>query len=55
MSSTRNKNTLMNYKAEAKKNDEISNYKFNINSQYGKSTHFLGRLNYQIQLSLQEM
>ena len=43
MSSTRNKNTLMNYNAEEKKNDRISNYKFNINSQYGKSTHFLGR------------
>ena len=43
MSSTRNKNTIMNYNAEEKKNDRISNYKFNINSQYGKSTHFLGR------------
>ena len=31
MSSTRNKNTIMNYNAEEKKNDRISNYKFNIN------------------------
>ena len=43
MSSTRNKNTLMNYRAEEKKNNEITNYKFNTNSQYGKSTQFLGR------------
>lgn len=43
MSSTRNKNTLMNYNAEEKKNDRISNYKFNINSQYGRSKNFLGR------------
>ena len=43
MSSTRNKNTLMNYRAEVKKNDSISNYRFNINSQYGKSRNFLDR------------
>ena len=54
MSSTRNKNTLMNYRAEEKKNNEITNYKFNINSQYGRSTQFLGRFKLPESTQLQE-
>lgn len=43
MSSTRNINDILNYTAEIKRNDEVNGYKFNINSQYGRSKNFLGR------------
>tara|TARA_Y100000816_G_C26103866_1_gene585876 strand:+ start:1912 stop:2280 length:369 start_codon:yes stop_codon:yes gene_type:complete len=43
MSSTRNRNSISDYKAYENRNENIINYKMYENSQYGKTNNFLNR------------